>query len=141
MANILIINADSNLRRLIKLALPGMEHFVQYSANRQSALAQPCSSTLDLVVARLVADDDQGPEDLVELRNAFPAARLIVAAALHDPALEGEKFQRVVRELHIEYCMLEPIETGAMLHTIHAALALPKRPESGPPPGRAATGA
>lgn len=127
MAHILIINADSNLKRLIKLALPGMEHFVQHSATLQIASTYPSSSKLDLVVARLVADDDQGPEDLVDLRNAFPTARLIVTAALHEPALEGEKFQRVVRELHIEYCLLEPIETGTMLHTIQAALALPKR--------------
>ena len=128
MANILIINADANLKRLIKLALPGMEHSVQHSATLQTACAQSTSSKLDLVISRFVADDDQGPEDLMELRKTFPSARLIVTAALHDPALEGEKFQRVVRELHIEYCLLEPIETGAMLHTIQAALALPKRP-------------
>jgi len=140
MANILIINADSNLRRLIKLALPGMEHFVQHSLSWQTGCAHPSSSKLDLVIARLVADDDQGPEELVELRKAFPTARLIIAAVLHDPALEGEKFQRVVRELQIEYCLLEPIETHAMLQTIQAALALPKRPESGTSPGMAATG-
>mgnify|MGYP003389941442 FL=1 len=128
MANILIINADANLKRLIKLALPGMEHSVQHSATLQTACAQSTSSKLDLVISRFVADDDQGPKDLMELRNTFPTARLIVTAALHDPALEGEKFQRVVRELHIEYCLLEPIETGAMLHTIQSALALPKRP-------------
>ncbi|MBS0171249.1 MAG: hypothetical protein JSR62_12925 [Nitrospira sp.] len=139
MANILIINADSNLQRLIKLALPGIEHFVQYSANWQTACTQSFSSKLDLVIARLVADDDQGPEDLVELRKAFPTARLIVAATLHNPALEGEKFQRVVRELHIDYCLLEPVDTGAMLHTIQAALTLPKRSESGPMPGNVAT--
>ncbi len=128
MANILIINADSNLKRLTKLALPGMEHFVQHCATLQAAYALPISSKFDLVITRLVADDDQGPEDLVELRKTFPTARLIVTAALHEPALEGEKFQRVVRELHIEYCLLEPIETGAVLHTIQAALALPTRP-------------
>mgnify|MGYP003390871414 FL=1 len=128
MANILIINADANLKRLITLALPGMEHSVQHSATLQTACAQSTSSKLDLVISRFVADDDQGPKDLMELRNTFPTARLIVTAALHDPALEGEKFQRVVRELHIEYCLLEPIETGAMLHTIQSALALPKRP-------------
>jgi len=128
MANILIINADANLKRLIKLALPGMEHSVQHSATLQTACAQSTSSKLDLVISRFVADDDQGPEDLMELRNTFPSARLIVTAALHDPALEGEKFQRVVHELQIEYCLLEPIETGAMLHTIQSALALPKRP-------------
>ena len=128
MANILIINADANLKRLIKLALPGMEHSVQHSATLQTACAQSTSSKLDLVISRFVADDDQGPKDLMELRKTFPTARLIVTAALHDPALEGEKFQRVVRELHIEYCLLEPIETGAMLHAIQSALALPKRP-------------
>ena len=128
MANILIINADANLKRLIKLALPGMEHSVQHSATLQTACAQSTSSKLDLVISRFVADDDQGPKDLMELRKTFPTARLIVTAALHDPALEGEKFQRVVRELHIEYCLLEPIETGAMLHTIQSALAPPKRP-------------
>lgn len=128
MANILIINADANLKRLITLALPGMGHSVQHSATLQTACAQSTSSKLDLVISRFVADDDQGPKDLMELRNTFPTARLIVTAALHDPALEGEKFQRVVRELHIEYCLLEPIETGAMLHTIQSALALPKRP-------------
>ena len=128
MANILIINADANLKRLITLALPGMEHSVQHSATLQTACAQSTSSKLDLVISRFVADDDQGPKDLMELRKTFPTARLIVTAALHDPALEGEKFQRVVRELHIEYCLLEPIETGAMLHAIQSALALPKRP-------------
>ena len=128
MANILIINADANLKRLITLALPGMGRSVQHSATLQSACAQSTSSKLDLVISRFVADDDQGPKDLMELRKTFPTARLIVTAALHDPALEGEKFQRVVRELHIEYCLLEPIETGAMLHTIQSALALPKRP-------------
>ena len=128
MANILIINADASLKRLLKLALPGMEHFVQHSATLQTACAQPTSSKLDLVITRLVADDDQGPEDLLKLRKTFPTARLIVTAALHDPALEGEKFQRVVRELHIEYCLLEPIETGALLHTIQSALALSIRP-------------
>ena len=128
MANILIINADANLKRLIKLALPGMEHSVQHSTTLQTACAQSTSSKLDLVISRFVADDDQGPKDLMELRKTFQTARLIVTAALHDPALEGEKFQRVVRELHIEYCLLEPIETGAMLPTIQSALALPKRP-------------
>ncbi|MCS6319883.1 MAG: hypothetical protein H8K05_19365 [Nitrospira sp.] len=128
MANILIINADENLKRLIQLALPGMEHFIQHSGSLQMARAQPVSSKLDLVISRLVAEDDQGPEDLVELRTAFPTARLIIAAALHEPALEGEKFQRIVRELRIEYCLLEPIETGTMLQTIKTALALPKRP-------------
>jgi hypothetical protein len=125
MPNILIINADSNLKRLIKLALPGTEHFVQYSATLHNAAAQLPASRLDLVIARLVADDDQGPEDLVDLRKAFPSARIIVTAVLHDPILEGEKFQRVVRELQIEYCLLEPIETGAMLHAIQSALAFP----------------
>lgn len=128
MANILIINADSNLKRLIKLAIPGMEHFVRHSATLQTADIDTTSSKLDLVVARLVADDDQGPEDLVELRKAFPTARLIVTAALHNPALEGKKFQHVVRELQIEYCLLEPVETGTMLQTIQSALALPRRP-------------
>jgi hypothetical protein len=73
-----------------------------------------------------VADDDQGPDYLMELRQSFALARLIVVAALHDPTLEGEKFQRVVRELHIEYCLLEPIETSSVLHAVQAALVLPK---------------
>ena len=129
MANILVVNADPNLKRLIKLALPGMEHFIRHSASLQTANVQPLTSKLDLVIARLVADDDQGPENLVELRQTFPNARLIVTAALHDPTREGEKFQRVVRELQIEYCLLEPVATSSILHAIQAALALPKRPD------------
>ncbi len=127
MANILIVNADPNLKRLIKLALPGMEHFVRHTATLQTAHLQPLSSKLDLVIARLVAEDDQGPEDLAELRNTFPTARVIVTASLHDPVREGEKFQRVVRELQIEYCLLEPVATESMLHTVQAALSLPRR--------------
>jgi DNA-binding response OmpR family regulator len=127
MANILVVNADLNLKRLIKLALPGMEHVVRHSASLQSVQNQPVSFKPDLVIVRLVADDDQGPDRLVELRQTFPTARLIVTAALHDPVREGEKFQRVVRKLHIEYCLLEPIATGSILHTVQAALALPKR--------------
>jgi DNA-binding response OmpR family regulator len=127
MANILVVNADPNLKRLIKLALPGMEHFVRHSADLQTAHVQSLAAKLDLVIARLVALDDQGPENLVELRQTFPTARLIVTAALHDPAQEGEKFQRVVRELKIEYCLLEPVATGSILHAIQAALSLPRR--------------
>ena len=127
MANILVVNADPPLKQLIKLALPGMEHFVRHSDDLQKAHVQPWASKLDLVIARLVADDDQGPENLVELRQAFPQARLIVTAALLDPAREGEKFQRVMRELHIDYCLLEPVAARSIMHSIQAALALPKR--------------
>lgn len=127
MANILVVNADPNLKRLIKLALPGMEHFVRYSDSLQAARGQPLASKLDLVIARIVADDDQGPEDLLELRRTFPTARLIVTAALHDPTREGDKFQRVVRELQIEYCLVEPVATSSILQTIQAALAFPRR--------------
>ncbi|MFZ1503893.1 MAG: hypothetical protein WAS50_12090, partial [Nitrospira sp.] len=66
MANILIINADENLKRLVQLALPGMEHFIQHSRSLRMARAQPVPSRLDLVISRLVAQDDQGHEDLVE---------------------------------------------------------------------------
>jgi hypothetical protein len=104
-----------------------MEHFVRYSADLQTAHAQPLVSKLDLVIARLVTDDDQGPENLMELRQTFAQARLIVTAALLDPAREREKFQRVVRELHIDYCLFEPVAASSILHSIQAALALPKR--------------
>jgi hypothetical protein len=127
MANILVMNADPNLKRLIKLALPGMEHFVQHSGSLKITDVPPVPAILDLVIARLVADDDQGPENLLELRQAFPEAPLIVTASLHDAAREGEKFQRVVSELHIEYCLIEPIASSSILHTIQAALALPRR--------------
>jgi DNA-binding NarL/FixJ family response regulator len=127
MANVLVVNADPNLKRLIKLALPGMEHFVRHSATLKTAYIEPLSSPPDLVIARLVADDDQGPEELVDLRQTFPTARVLVTAALHDPALEGEKFQRVVREMHIEYCLIEPLDTAAIIQAIQTALALPRR--------------
>ncbi|WHZ22912.1 MAG: hypothetical protein OJF47_002024 [Nitrospira sp.] len=126
MSNVLVVNADLDLNRLIKSALPENEHFIRHSTSLKAACVEPLSS-LDLVIARLVADDDQGPEDLVELRQAFPAARVIVTAALHDPILEGEKFQRVVRELHIEYCLIDPLESGAVVQAIQSALALPRR--------------
>ncbi|MDN5943552.1 MAG: hypothetical protein L0H94_16870, partial [Nitrospira sp.] len=122
MANILVVNADPALKRLIKLALPGMEHVVRHSADVQTAHVQPLASNLDRVIACLVADDDQGPENLVELRQTFPRARLIVTASLHDPAREGEKFQRGARELQIEYCLLESVATSSILRTIQAAL-------------------
>ncbi|MCC2639624.1 MAG: protein of unknown function, putative CheY-like signal transduction response regulator [Nitrospira sp.] len=126
MANILVINADQNLKRLIKLALPGMEHVIRHSADRRAALDQSPSFPIDLVIARLAADDDQGPEGLLELRQAFPAVRLIVTVALHNPPLEGNKFQRVVHELQIEHCLIEPFETGSFLQVIQAAFVLPK---------------
>jgi len=127
MANVLVINADPNLKRLIKLALPGMEHVIRHSADLKAAHDQSTSSPIDLVIARLVAADDQGPDDLLELRQAFPTVRLIITAALHNPDLEGEKFQRVVCELKIEHCLIEPFETGSILQAIQAALVLPRR--------------
>lgn len=127
MANILVVNADPTLKRLVKLAVPGMEHFVRFTTDFQTTHLHPAAPKLDLVIARLVADDDQGPEDLSELRQTFPNARMIVAAALNDPSREGEKFQRVVRELKIEYCLLEPIPTSSILLAVQAALAIPKR--------------
>jgi DNA-binding response OmpR family regulator len=127
MANVLVINADPNLKRLIKLALPGMEHVIRHSADLKAAHDQSTSSPIDLVIARLVAADDQGPDDLLELRQVFATVRLIITAALHSPDLEGEKFQRLVRELQIEHCLIEPYETGSILQAIQAALVLPRR--------------
>ncbi|KXK04352.1 MAG: hypothetical protein NBKEAIPA_00665 [Nitrospirae bacterium] len=127
MANVLVINADSNLKRLVKLALPGIEHFIRHSTSLQTAQPHAQASPPELVIARYQASDDQGPEGLEDLRHSFPTARIIITAALHDPTLEGEKFQRVVRDLRIEYCLIEPLKTGSIVQTIQAALALPRR--------------
>lgn len=127
MAHVLVINADPKLKRLIKMALPGMEHVIRHSADLKAAHDQSTSSAMDLVIARLVVADDQGPDGLLELRQAFPAVRLIITAALHNPDLEEEKFQRVVRDLQIEHCLIEPFETGLILQTIQTALVLPRR--------------
>ncbi len=136
MGCILLINADPTLKRLVKLSLPGLAHVIHDSATLEEAHTEHACPALDLVIVRVVARDDQGPERLEETRNAFPNVRLLVAASLYQPELEADKFRWLARSLNVDYCLIEPISPGHMVRTVQSALATPKRTDrrSGPGP-------
>ncbi len=128
MATILLINADETLRRMVRLAAPGSEHAIRHAGSLATAQIQAASQPPDLVIARTVIGDDQGPEELADLRRMFPDTKLAVTAVLHEPALEADKFRLVTQTLRIDYCLIEPLDPASIRCTLQSALVSSQPP-------------
>ncbi|MBX3237754.1 MAG: hypothetical protein KF814_16535 [Nitrospiraceae bacterium] len=123
MTTILLINADETLRRMVGLAAPAKDLAIRHAGSLAVAQIQAASQPPDLVIARSVIRDDQGPEELAELRRTFPDVKIAIVAVLHEPALESEKFKTVAQALRLDYCLIEPVAPASLQLTLQSALA------------------
>jgi CheY-like chemotaxis protein len=77
MANILLVEDDSELRRALRLNLEGLGHRVVEAGDGREAMVILRSVGADVVVTDIVMPEKEGLETIVELRRQWPELPIV----------------------------------------------------------------
>jgi CheY-like chemotaxis protein len=77
MASILIIDDDTSIRRVVRAALERAGHHVAEAGNGAEGMQRYRMAPADLVITDVFMPDQDGIETIQQLREEFPAARIL----------------------------------------------------------------
>ena len=77
MASVLIIDDDTSIRRVVRAALERAGHRVAEAGNGAEGMQRYRMAPADLVITDVFMPDQDGIETIQQLREEFPAARIL----------------------------------------------------------------
>lgn len=77
MASVLIIDDDTSIRRVVRAALERAGHRVAEAGNGAEGMQRFRMAPADLVITDVFMPDQDGIETIQQLREEFPAARIL----------------------------------------------------------------
>lgn len=77
MASVLIIDDDTSIRRVVRAALERAGHRVAEAGNGAEGMQRYRIAPADLVITDVFMPDQDGIETIQQLREEFPAARIL----------------------------------------------------------------
>lgn len=77
MASVLIIDDDTSIRRVLRSALERAGHHVEEAGDGAEGMQRYRTAPADLVITDLFMPDQDGIETIQQLRDEFPASRIL----------------------------------------------------------------
>ena len=77
MASVLIIDDDTGIRRIVRSALERAGHHVEEAGDGAAGMQRYRTEPADLVITDVFMPDQDGIETIQQLRDEFPAARIL----------------------------------------------------------------
>ena len=123
MADILIIDDDRQMRRLLTRILTGAGHTVRQAANGRDGIALFAEQRADLVITDMVMPDMEGIETILSLRRGNPTLPIIAISGGSDPV-----YLRAAASLGASEVLRKPFSPHALLEALERVLN--KTPET-----------
>ncbi|MBV9826102.1 MAG: response regulator [Alphaproteobacteria bacterium] len=118
MANILIIDDDPQMRRLVTLILNDAGHSVRQAPGGQAGIEKVRQAQPDLVITDLVMPDKEGIETIRELHHEFPDIPIL--------AISGgtpDVYLRAARELGAQASLAKPFGADELAEIVNELIA------------------
>jgi DNA-binding response OmpR family regulator len=130
MAQILMIDDDEILRRMLSLYLTRAGHEVVTAENGVKGLQAAQNRRFDLVITDLIMPEKEGLETIIALRRREPALRIIAISGGGRRRPEG--YLDLARDLGAAATLAKPFSGEDLAATVNSVL----EHEAPPPPGR-----
>ena len=127
MARILVIDDDGDVRTLLCVQLEAAGHEVRAAADGVAGMALQRKSPAELVVTDIYMPEKEGIETIRELKQEFPATRIIAISGGGRTrgsvrAFSSHELGIVASELGVSAILNKPFETRELLISIESAL-------------------
>ena len=127
MTRILVIDDDGDVRTLICAQLEAAGYAVSAACDGAQGLALQRSLPADLVVTDIFMPEKEGIETIVELREQYPAVKIIAISGggrVRTPrrAFTAHELGVVASQLGVEAVLYKPFEPRELLSCIESAL-------------------
>jgi YesN/AraC family two-component response regulator len=123
MADILIIDDDRQMRRLLTRILTGAGHTVRQAANGRAGVELFAQQSPDMVITDIVMPDMEGIETILSLRRENPTMPIIAISGGSDPV-----YLRAAASLGATEVLRKPFSAHALLEALERMLG--KTPET-----------
>ncbi len=120
MAQILIIDDDDIIRRMLRLMLTKAGYTVLDAANGKEGLELFRNNDVDLVLTDLIMPEKEGIEMIVELRSDFPDVKIIAMSGGAQMGPEG--YLQMADALGAQQTLKKPIARQDLLNAIEQLL-------------------
>jgi DNA-binding NtrC family response regulator len=118
MADILIIDDDRQMRRLLTRILTGAGHTVREAENGRDGVARFQEQRSDMVITDIVMPDMEGIETILSLRRDNPTLPIIAISGGSDPV-----YLRAASGLGATASLEKPFSADRLLALIEGLLA------------------
>lgn len=123
MADILIIDDDRQMRRLLTRILTGAGHTARQAVNGRDGITLFAQQRADVVITDMVMPDMEGIETILSLRRENPALPIIAISGGTDPV-----YLRAAASLGAAEVLRKPFSPHALLEALERVLN--KAPET-----------
>lgn len=121
MANILIIDDDTEVRSTLRKVLERSGHTISEAENGVAALRRLESEAADVVVSDLYMPEMDGIELLIRLREAWPEARFVaMTGGGHVP---GDELLERAHSLGADALLAKPFTVEELVQTVERILS------------------
>jgi DNA-binding NtrC family response regulator len=117
MADILIIDDDRQMRRLLMRILTGVGHTVRQAENGRDGVESFARQRADMVITDIVMPDMEGLETILSLRRENPTLPIIAISGGTDPV-----YLRAAASLGATGSLRKPFAPTALLELVEAML-------------------
>ncbi len=120
MAQILIIDDDDIIRRMLSLMLTKAGYDVLAAADGEEGLKQFRNNEIDLVITDLIMPEKEGIEMIMELKTDFPDVKIIAMSGGAQMGPEG--YLQLADALGAQRTLKKPIARDELLRSIKEIL-------------------
>ena len=123
MANILLIDDDAEIRRVLGKVLVGAGHSVSEASDGKAGLRRFAGQPADLVITDIYMPEMDGIEFIRRVREAFPEARIIAMSG--GGFLSKDKILGAASLLGADEVLGKPFSAQDIREAVERVLALP----------------
>ena len=121
MANILIIDDDPEILRVLRKVLEAEGHSVREASEGKTALRHFAGDPADVVISDVYMPEMDGIEFLIRLKEAFPEARVIAMSG--GGHLSKDRVLGAASMLGADSILEKPFTVGEVIGAVEQALA------------------
>jgi DNA-binding response OmpR family regulator len=120
MANILLVDDDAPLLRLVVEYLSRAGHAVTTAANGNEAMRLVQDSTFDLVITDLIMPEKEGMAIIMDLRRTIPTLKIIAISG--GGRIDGGDYLAIAKQLGASETLSKPFSAKELLDVVSTVL-------------------
>jgi CheY-like chemotaxis protein len=120
MANILVIDDESEVRYAIRAVLEDQGHAVDEADTGTAGLAAIADRTFDLVICDIIMPDKEGIETIVEIKQLLPKQKIVAISG--GGRIKKEDYLAVAAAVGATYTVSKPFDAETLTDMVNAVL-------------------
>ena len=120
MANILVIDDEQSIRKLLTLMLKKENHDIQTACDGKQGIRMAKELSPDLVITDLIMPEKEGLETIREIKEFNPDIKIIAISG--GGVVQPEMYLKMAEKIGADHSFTKPVDTDSFLSAVNQLL-------------------